>query len=45
LELLLIPRSKSATEITDFEGEVFGFIEQVFLNEDAKLFFYFKAFR
>jgi hypothetical protein len=44
LELLLIPRSKSATEITDFEGEVFGFIEQVFLNEDAKLFFYFKSF-
>jgi hypothetical protein len=45
LELLLIPRSKSATEITDFEGKVFGFIEQVFLDEDAKVFFYFISYR
>jgi hypothetical protein len=40
-----MPRSKSSTEITDFEGEVFGFIEQVFLDEDAKVFFYFISYR
>jgi len=39
-----MPKSKFSIEITDFEGEVFGFIEKELFDEDAKVFFYLKSF-
>ncbi len=40
-DLLLIPRSNSSIENKGVDGAFVGFIGQVFLNEDAKLIFYF----
>ena len=44
LDLHLIPRAKSETDRTGVEGWVVCIVEQVFVNEDAKVFFYFKPF-
>jgi hypothetical protein len=40
----LIPRAKSETDRAGVEGWVVCIVEQVFVNEDAKVFFYFKPF-
>ena len=44
LDLHLISRANSVVEMTDVEGWVVCIVEQVFVNEDAKVFFYFKPF-
>ena len=44
LDLHLIPMANSETERKGVDGWLFCIVEQVFVNEDAKVFFYFKPF-